>query len=103
MYAVVEIASKQFQISKDDLVRVPLLKKEVGEKVEFDRVLLYSDGSKTKIGKPVLKGAKVSAEIVEHGRDKKVVVFRKKRRKGFKVKRGHRQDFTTIRIKNLSA
>lgn len=103
MYAIVEIADKQFQVTKDDLIKIPLLKKEVGEKIELDKVLFYSDGSKVKIGKPLLKGAKVSAEVIEHGRDKKIIVFKKKRRKGFKVKNGHRQHFTKIKISNLSA
>lgn len=102
MYAIVEIADKQIQVTKDALIKVPLLEKEVGEKLEFDRVLLYSDGSKIRIGKPLLKGAKISAEVIEHGRDKKVIVFRKKRRKGFQVKNGHRQNFTKIKINNLS-
>jgi large subunit ribosomal protein L21 len=103
MYAIIEIADKQFQVTKDDLIKIPLLKKEVGEKIELDKVLFYSDGSKVKIGKPLLKGAKVSAEVIEHGRDKKIIVFKKKRRKGFKVKNGHRQHFTKIKINNLSA
>lgn len=102
MYAIVEVANKQIQVTKDALIKVPFLQKEVGEKVEFDRVLLYSDGSKIKVGKPVLKDAKISAEIIENGRDKKVVVFRKKRRKGFQVKKGHRQQFSKIKINNLS-
>ena len=103
MYAIVKIADKQFQVEKDIIVNVPLLNNKVGDKIEFDRVLLYSDGSKVKIGNPVVKGAKVSAEVVGHDRDKKVIVFRKKRRKGFKVKRGHRQDFTKVKITKLSA
>lgn len=103
MYAIVEIADKQFQVQKDSVVNVPLLNNKVGDKLELDRVLLYSDGSKVKVGNPVVKGAKVSAEIVGHDRDKKVIVFRKKRRKGFKVKRGHRQHFTVIKITKLSA
>lgn len=103
MYAIVEIADKQFQVKKDELIKVPLLQKKVGDKLELDRVLLLSDGSKIKVGKPLLKGAKISAEVIEHGRDKKVIVFRKKRRKGFKVKNGHRQHFTKIKINNLSA
>jgi len=102
MYAIVEIADKQYHVEKDSVLKVPLLNKEAGDKLELDRVLLYSDGSKIKTGNPILKGAKVSAEVVENGRDKTVIVFRKKRRKGFKVKRGHRQHFTKIKITNLS-
>lgn len=103
MYAIVEIADKQFQVEKDNIVKVPLLENKVGDKVEFDRVLLYSDGSKVKIGKPVVKGATVSAEVAEHDRDKKVIVFKKKRRKGFKVKGGHRQHFTKVKVTKISA
>lgn len=103
MYAIVEIADKQFQVEKDSVVKVPLLNGKVGDKIEFDRVLLYSDGSKVKVGKPLVKDAKVSAEVVEHDREKKVIVFRKKRRKGFKVKRGHRQHFTKVKITKLTA
>jgi large subunit ribosomal protein L21 len=103
MYAIVEIADKQFQVTKDELINVPFLQKKVGDKLELDRVLMFSDGSKVKIGKPLIKGAKILAEVIEHGRDKKVIVFRKKRRKGFKVKKGHRQHFTKIKISNLSA
>jgi large subunit ribosomal protein L21 len=103
MYAIIEIADKQFQVTKDELIKVPFLQKKVGDKLELDRVLLFSDDSNVKVGKPLLKGTKISAEVIEHGRDKKVVVFRKKRRKGFKVKKGHRQHFTKIKINNLSA
>ena len=103
MYAIVEIGAKQFQVEKDNIVNVPLLSSKAGDKLEFDRVLLYSDGSKVRVGNPVVKGAKVSAEVVEHAREKKVIVFRKKRRKGFKVKRGHRQQFTKVKITKLSA
>lgn len=102
MYAIVEIADKQYQVAKDDVLTVPKLNKELGEKVEFDRVLLYSDGSNVKIGRPTVKGAKVAGEVLENGRAKKVIVFKKKRRKSFQVKRGHRQDFTKIKITNLS-
>ena len=102
MYAIVEIADKQYHVEQDSVVKVPLLDGKAGDKIEFDRVLLYSDGSKMQTGKPILKGAKVSGEVLENGRDKTVLVFRKKRRKGFKVKNGHRQHFTKVKITNLS-
>ncbi|MFQ5585156.1 MAG: 50S ribosomal protein L21 [Calditrichia bacterium] len=101
MYAIVDIAGKQFRVEKNQMLKVPHINKEVGDKVEFNRVLLLSDGAKVKIGKPLVKGAKVSAEVLEHGRDKKVIVFKKKRRKGYKVKRGHRQGFTKVKIENF--
>lgn len=102
MYAIVEIAGKQFRVEKEKIVKVPHLNVEVGEPVEFDRVLLLNDGKKTQIGQPVLKGAKISAKVLEHGRDKKVIVFKKKRRKGYKKKNGHRQGFSKIQIENIA-
>ncbi len=102
MYAIVEIAGKQFRVEKDAVVKVPLLHQEVGQSVEFDRVLLLDDGKEVKVGRPVVEGAKVTAKVVEHGRDKKVIVFKKKRRKGYKVKKGHRQHYTKIQIENIA-
>lgn len=102
MYAIVEIAGKQFRVEKDMTVKVPLLHTDAGKTVEFDRVLLYNDGSESKIGRPHVKGAKIKAKVVEHGRDKKVIVFKKKRRKGYKVKNGHRQLFTKVQIENIA-
>lgn len=103
MYAIVEIAGKQFKISEKDVVSVPLLSEDAGKKVEFDRVLLVSTDKGTKVGQPVVKGAKVQASILEHGRDKKITVFKKKRRKGYKVTKGHRQDFSKIQIEKILA
>ncbi len=102
MYAIVEIAGKQFRVEKDAVVKVPLLHEEVGKTVEFDRVFLLDDGKEVKVGRPVVEGAKVKAKVVEHGRDKKIIVFKKKRRKGYKVKKGHRQHFTKIQIENIA-
>ncbi|RMI03402.1 MAG: 50S ribosomal protein L21 [Calditrichaeota bacterium] len=102
MYAIVEIAGKQFRVEKEMTVKVPLLHKEVGETVEFDRVLLVNDGEAVQIGRPVVEGARVAATVVEHGRDKKIIVFKKKRRKGYRVKKGHRQHFTRIQVNDIS-
>lgn len=102
MYAIVDIAGKQVRVEKDMIVKVPLLKTEPGKKVDFDKVLLIDSGKGVKVGSPVLEGAKVSGKVVDHGRDKKVIVFKKKRRKGYKVKNGHRQDFTTVQISSIS-
>ncbi len=102
MYAIVEIAGKQFRVEQDAQLKVPLLHHDVGDKVEFDKVLFVSDDNGVKIGKPVVEGAKVSAEVLEHGREKKIIVFKKKRRKGYRKKRGHRQQFTRIKIENIS-
>ncbi len=102
MYAIVEIAGKQFRAEKDTVLKVPYLKKEVGDKIDFDRVLILDDGKETKIGKPVVENANVSAKVVENGRDKKITVFKKKRRKRYKVKRGHRQQFSKIQIEKIA-
>jgi large subunit ribosomal protein L21 len=102
MFAIVQIAGKQYRITKDMTIKVPLLNKEIGDTVEFDRVLMYGDDSEVKVGRPVLKGAKVEATVVDNGREKKIIVFKKKRRKGYKVKNGHRQKFSKIRIENVA-
>ena len=102
MFAIVEIAGKQYRVEKDMTVKVPLLNKEIGDAVEFNRVLIYGDGYEVKVGRPVLEGAKVEATVVDNGREKKVIVFKKKRRKGYKVKNGHRQKFSKIRIENVA-
>ena len=102
MFAVVEIAGQQFKVSKADRIYVPRLESEVGAKVTFDRVLLLGDEKNTKIGAPVLTGSAVEAKILEHVRDDKVIVFKKKRRKGYKVRRGHRQQYTEIEITKVS-
>ena len=103
MYAVVEIAGKQFRVEKDKNIKVPLLKATSGSKVEFDQVLAFTDDQgATQFGKPMLADMKVTATIVEHGRDKKVIVFKKKRRKGYQKKNGHRQGFSLIKIDDIA-
>lgn len=102
MYAIVEIAGKQFLAEKNKTLKVPLLQQAVGDSVEFDQILMLHDGDNVKMGRPVVKGAKVEAKIVDHGREKKKIVFKKKRRKGYKVKNGHRQYFTRIRVENVT-
>ncbi len=102
MYAIVEIAGKQFRVTKEQNIKVPRLKSDSGSKVNFDKVLLYSDDNgKNQIGKPDINNMVVSATVVEHGRDKKIVVFKKKRRKGYKKKNSHRQHFSIIKIDNI--
>ena len=90
MYAIVEIAGQQFKVAKDQKVFVHRLQEKEGSKVTFDNVLLLDDGKVT-IGAPVIKGAAVTAKILKHLKGDKVIVFKKKRRKGYKVKNGHRQ------------
>ncbi|GJM60208.1 MULTISPECIES: 50S ribosomal protein L21 [Persicobacter] len=103
MYAIVEIAGKQFKVTQDQYIYAPLMKDaEAGASVEFDKVLLVDADGQVEIGAPVVEGAKVSAEVVEHVKGNKVIVFKKKRRKGYKVKNGHRQGFTKVVIKGIS-
>lgn len=101
MYAVVEIAGKQFKVTSSEKIKVPRLKAEVGDTLTFDKVLLVGDDGTLKVGNPVVEGTKVEAKILGHGKDKKVIVFKKKRRKGYRVKRGHRQAYTEIEITKI--
>ena len=102
MYAVVDIAGKQFKVEKDQEIFAPLLEEKEGATVQFDRVLLIEDKGKVDIGTPTVKGMKVSAKVLGHEKGDKVVVFKKKRRKGYRVKNGHRQDFTKLLISKIS-
>jgi len=101
MYAIVEIAGQQFKVAKDQKVFVHRLEGKEGSKVTFDKVLLLDDGKVT-IGAPVIENAEVSAKILGHLKGDKVIVFKKKRRKGYKVKNGHRQFLTEIQIDGIS-
>ena len=100
-YAIFKAAGQQFRAAKGETLRVPKLEGEPGAKVTFDEVLLSSDGKKVKAGQPTLKGAKVVGQIVRHGRGDKLFVFRFKRRKNYRRKTGHRQDFTEIKVTDL--
>ncbi len=101
MYAIVEIAGQQFKVVKDQKVFVHRLQTEEGKQVAFDNVLLLSDGDKVTIGAPAIGGAQVSAKVLKHLKGDKVIVFKKKRRKGYRVKNGHRQFLTEILIENI--
>lgn len=102
MYAVVEIQGSQFKVSKDQKIFVNRIDAKEGSKVFFDNVLLVDDGKKVQVGKPNLSGTSVEAKVVAHKKDDKVIVFKKKRRKGYKVKNGHRQAITEIIIQGIS-
>ena len=102
MYAIVEIAGKQFSVREKDRLIVPHLEGNANDSVTFDRVLLIAGSDGVRIGAPVVPDASVKATILEHVKGDKIVVFRKKRRKRFKVKRGHRQPYTRIEIGSLS-
>lgn len=101
MYAIVDISGKQYKVEKDKFVYAPLLDQEEGSAVDFDKVLLVDDEGKVKVGTPTLKGAKVSGKVLEHVKGDKVIVFKKKRRKGYKVKNGHRQQFSKVLIEDI--
>ena len=103
MYAIVEIAGQQFKVEKDQKVFVHRLQTEEGKKVAFDNVLLLADGDKVTVGAPAIDGAQVGAKVLKHLKGDKVIVFKKKRRKGFRVKNGHRQALTEIQIDNIVA
>lgn len=103
MFAIVEIAGQQFKVAKDQKVFVHRLSTEEGKKVTFDNVLMLSDGNKVTIGAPAIDGAQVGAKIIKHLKGDKVIVFKKKRRKGYRVKNGHRQALTEIVIESIVA
>jgi large subunit ribosomal protein L21 len=103
MYAIVRTGGKQYQVEAGDTLRVEKLLGEVGDTVELSEVLLVVDGEIVKIGQPMVDGAKVVAKIVEQGRHKKIIVFKKKKRKGYQVKKGHRQMYTALTIETISA
>ena len=98
-YAFIKSGGKQFRVEEGQQVRVPLMDKEVGSTVELDVLLL--GGDEAKVGAPVVDGARVAATVVDHGRDTKIIVFKKKRRKQYKRTRGHRQDYTTLKIDSI--
>ena len=101
MYAIVEIAGQQFKVAKDQKVYVHRLDAKTGTKVSFDQVLLLDDGGKVTVGAPAIANASVEAKVVKHLKDDKVIVFKKKRRKGYRVKNGHRQSLTEIVIESI--
>ena len=103
MYAIVEIAGQQFKVQKDQKVFVHRLDAEEGAKVDFDKVLLTDDKGNVNVGAPAIEGAKVSAKVERHLRGNTVIVFKKKRRKGYQKKNGHRQYLTEITITGIKA
>ncbi len=102
MYAVVKIKNQQYRVTPDAKVQVPLLANEVGESLTFDEVLMVADGDDIKVGTPTVDGASVAAEVLGHGRSRKIIVFKKKRRKNYRRKNGHRQQYTEIKITGIS-
>lgn len=101
MIAVVDILGQQFKVTENTKYYVPRLTQEPESEVTFDQVLLLSDGKETKVGNPLVKGAKVTAKVLEHTKDDKVLVFKKKRRKGYQKLNGHRQQLTRIEVTQI--
>lgn len=100
-YAVIRTGGLQYRVSSGDVIKVPTIRGEVGKAVDIPEVLALSVGGELTVGKPVVDGAKVTAEVVGHGRGRKIVVYKKKRRKGYQRTKGHRQGFTELRITAL--
>ncbi len=101
MYAIVEIAGKQFKVTKGQYIYTPKMEQPVGVSVSFDKVLLVQDEKAIQVGAPILAGAKVAGKVIKHVKDDKVIVFKKKRRKGYKKKQGHRQEYTQVLIESI--
>ena len=102
MYAIVECSGQQYRVTPDQVVHIPKTDAEPGTTLTFDRVLFVHDGSNTQIGTPHVSGAAVKAEVLSHGRDKKVIVAKFKRRKDYRRKNGHRQHFTEVKITSIA-
>ena len=101
MYAVFRTGGKQFRAEPGRRLLIPLIGADPGDRIIFEDVLVTGDGDKVQIGAPLVGGASVKAEVLRHGRDKKVIVFKRKRRKGYRKKQGHRQGFTEIRVSEV--
>ena len=102
MFAIINIAGKQFRVEEGDQIKVPHLSTDAGKSLAFDKVLLINDGKKVQLGSPLLSNASISATVVEHGRSKKIRIFKKKRRKGYRRNNGHRQKYSLIKIDSIS-
>lgn len=100
-YAIIRAGGKQFRVEEGASVRVPSINKPVGESVDFDVLAVGGGADGTKVGAPLVNGARVAATVIDHGRDTKVIVFKKKRRKQYKRKQGHRQGYTTVKIDSI--
>ena len=103
MYAIIKISGKQYKATSGARLRVPKQNGEAGISLTFDKVLLINDGKNTEVGEPILNGASVTGTIIEHGKNKKILVYKKKRRKGYQRKNGHRQWFTEIEFGTIKA
>ena len=102
MYAVVEILGNQYKIKEGEKIKIPRIKEKEGSSVKFDKVLLLDNNGDIRIGNPTIPNAEVHSTVLEHERAKKITVFKMKRRKGYRVKKGHRQQYTLIKIDNIT-
>ena len=103
MYAVIKTGGKQYKVSKDDIISVEKLSEDTGKKIKLNEVLIISDKGKPIVGDPLIKGASVEAEIMDHSRAAKITVFKKKRRHNYRRKKGHKQNITNLKILNINA
>ena len=101
MYALVEIAGKQFKLEENSQVEIPYNNNKVGDKISFDKVLYFDDGTKKTIGNPYVSGLSIDAKVISHGKSPKVIVFKLKRRKGYQKRSGHKQPYTIVEIGKL--
>jgi large subunit ribosomal protein L21 len=102
VYAVVRLAGKQYTVKPNEIVDVPLLEVEPGSLITCDEVLVFSDGKEIRVGRPLLDGIKVVGEVVNHGREGKILLYKMRRRKNYRKKMGHRQGYTRLRIKEIT-
>ncbi len=103
MYAVIKTGGKQYRVSEGQLLKVEQLEGEIGQSIDFEEVLMIVDGEQSQIGTPLLSGAKVTAEVVEHGRGKKIEILKFKRRKHHMKRMGHRQNYTAVKITDIKS
>ena len=102
MFAIIKTGGKQYKVSEGDIIKVEKIEAEAGDKIEFDQVLMVS-GDDVKVGSPVVEGAKVSAEVLDQKKDKKIVIFKFKAKKNYRKKKGHRQPYTLVKIEKIDA
>ena len=103
MYALIDIAGYQIKIEEGKNIKIPLQNKKIGSKIILDNVLFYNDGSKSKVGAPYIKSLSFEGKIISHNKENKIVVYKKKRRKGYEKKRGHQQSYSVITVSKLSS
>ena len=103
MHALIEFAGKQFKVEEGNSIKVPYVDEKVGTKITIDKILYMDDGKNKTVGNPLVNGIKISVEIESHGREKKVIIFKFKRRKGYQKKNTHRQDYTILKVGKFGA